>query len=555
MRQLLFLPLLLLLIGTLPVKAQQWQWAQRAGDAAEDRLLASVVDAQGNLYVAGSFNGTITFGVTTLVSVGDFDVYVAKITPGGQWLWAVRGGGTGYDDTGRRLSFDPTGNVCLTGRFDGTADFGATTISSAGNSDGFVAKVSPGGQWLLALPLGGTAVDFCSGVTADPAGNLYVTGGYQGTFTLGNFTLANQGGTDLFVAKLSGAGQWEWAQRGGGYESEFGADIAVAPSGKVVITGRFHLSTTLGTTTLTSSFDGGFVARLTPNGQWQWAVRAGSVAGGLVLDAAGDVYVTGLFYGPSAVFGSTTLPCVGGMDAFIAAVSATGQWRWAQRAGGADAGGRELGTNVTLDPAGNLYVTGCYNSANAQFGPTTLGAGGGAFMVHMSPTGQWLDAQQAGDSWAAGTALLPDGAGGLYLTGYFEGFTISFGNVTLLSAGSADIFVARLSQALAVPPELTPAPFTLSPNPATGKVRLSGAPAGPIYLTDALGRTVHTVFLPAGQSETKLDLTGLPPGLYSVRRADAAAGGGVEPASKALNKLSPGPAYARGQGRQKRFLL
>lgn len=66
-------------------------------------------------------------------------------------------------------------------------------------------------------------------------------------------------------------------------------------------------------------------------------------------------------------------------------------------------------------------------------------------------------------------------------------------------------------------PSVVSTAFTLAPNPAHHAVRLSGAPAGPVVLTDALGRLVRTATIVAGQSETALDMAGLPPGVYSVR--------------------------------------
>jgi hypothetical protein len=115
-------------------------WAKRAGGVSSVRGQGIAVDSSGNAYVTGYFQGTAVFGATTLTSAGSNDIYMAKVDSGGNFLWAKRAGGTSYD-VGQSIAVDSSGNAYVTGEFVGTAVFGATTLTSAGNSDVFIWKV------------------------------------------------------------------------------------------------------------------------------------------------------------------------------------------------------------------------------------------------------------------------------------------------------------------------------------------------------------------------------------------------------------------------------
>jgi len=73
------------------------------------------------------------------------DVFVAKVSPVGKFLWGASAGGTG-SDTGNSLALDSVGNSVFTGSFAGTATFGTKSLTAGGTRDIFIAKVNPNGQ-------------------------------------------------------------------------------------------------------------------------------------------------------------------------------------------------------------------------------------------------------------------------------------------------------------------------------------------------------------------------------------------------------------------------
>ncbi len=184
--------------------------------AAGDYAYGVSARANGSSIITGSFNGTATFGTTSLTSAGSADTFTAKVNANGSFVWATRGGGTG-NDSALGVSVRANGSSIITGYFDGTATFGATTLtSSAGSTDTFTAKVNANGTYAWATQGGGTGTDVAHGVSARANGWSIITGAFRGTATFGSTTLTSAGSDDTFTAKVNANGTYAWATRGGG---------------------------------------------------------------------------------------------------------------------------------------------------------------------------------------------------------------------------------------------------------------------------------------------------------------------------------------------------
>ncbi|MCK9611159.1 MAG: SBBP repeat-containing protein [Candidatus Cloacimonas sp.] len=180
-----------------------WLWAKRAGGIYEDSGYSIAVDDNGNSYITGFFNISATFGTTTLTSSGYYDIFVAKLDSSGNWLWAKQAGGTIWD-TGYSIAIDDNGNSYITGVFAESATFCTTTLTSSGDYDIFVAKLDSSGNWLWAKQAGGTSTDRGYSIAVDVNGNSYVTGYFEESATFGATTITsiNDDGREIFVAKL-----------------------------------------------------------------------------------------------------------------------------------------------------------------------------------------------------------------------------------------------------------------------------------------------------------------------------------------------------------------
>ncbi len=526
---------LALLCGAAVLGAQtpQWQWAVKAGGIDGDESQSIAIDGNGNQYIIGCFEEIATFGNHTLTTSGGKDIFVAKLEPSGNWLWAIQAGGTDRD-YGIDITLDGQGNAWVTGHFEGTASFGSHTMTAIGEYDIFAAKLDPSGNWLWAVQAGGQDFDYGTGIALDGAGNAYLSGYFYGTTTFGTQSLVASGGdsdADIFVAKLDPDGNWLWAVTAGGTDNDAGFRIDVDGSGNAFLVGMFKNTASFGSQTLTASGDfDAFAAKLDPSGNWLWAAGAGGIhpdsGYGIALEDSGAVYVTGLFMG-TATFGSHTLTASAddtNTDIFVARLDPSGNWLWAARAGGTD---HDAGFNIVTDDSGNAWVTGAF-SRTATFGSHSLTAGGyfDVFVAKLNPSGNWLWAARAGgtefdDSYGYGIAL--DGSDNACVTGYFNG-TANFGSHSLITNGYRDIFVARVRNITTVEDDLAPPAVArlhnAYPNPldrggsALIKAQIPEHSTGTLSIFNLRGQIVSRHKLGSGSRQISFSGDGLPAGVY-----------------------------------------
>jgi hypothetical protein len=185
------------------------RWAKLFGDASAQKGLGVAVGPNGDAVVTGFFAGSVDFGGGALTATGVDDVFVARFDAQGNHVWSRRAGGAGTC-IGNAVVLDPSGNVIVTGSFNGTLDCGAGPITSGGaapSSDVFVLKYSPAGTCLQARHYGDTSpTDAHSGraLATDAAGNVYVYGDFAGTLDVGLAApLVSNGALDTFLIELS----------------------------------------------------------------------------------------------------------------------------------------------------------------------------------------------------------------------------------------------------------------------------------------------------------------------------------------------------------------
>ena len=183
-------------------------------------------------------------------------------------------GGTGTDYS-YGVAVDGSGNVYATGYFEGTVDFGAGDVTSAGGRDGFVTKYNAAGvhQWTNTF---GSDLDAAGqGVAVDSAGNVYVTGYFVGIvdFGSGDVRTLRFSTVEVFVTKYNAAGVHQWTDAFGGVSGDSGKSVAVDGSGNVYVTGVFRRDVDFGEDYYGSRENDAdaFVTKYNAAGVHQWA--------------------------------------------------------------------------------------------------------------------------------------------------------------------------------------------------------------------------------------------------------------------------------------------
>jgi len=237
-------------------------WARRMGGLGNDQGTDIAVDNSGNVFTSGFVFDVLDIDTGT----GDFKMFLQKLDGNGNLLWSHILGGPGYDYT-VDIAVDGAGNVYTTGTFQMTVDFdpgpGTFNLTSAGDRDNFLLKLSAGGDFLWVKTTGGPGYASTGRIAVDEAGNVYRAGRFDGTvdfdpgFGIFNLTSASASARDFYISKLNANGHFVWAKSMGGADDASTSGLAIDGTGNAYVTGFFektaHFGVGTGAYDLTSS--------------------------------------------------------------------------------------------------------------------------------------------------------------------------------------------------------------------------------------------------------------------------------------------------------------
>ncbi|MEI7980490.1 MAG: SBBP repeat-containing protein [Bacteroidota bacterium] len=185
-------------------------WIKQFGGDGSDIGQDVITDAWGNLYVTGYFSGPVSFGATTLTSVGYTDCFLAKFTGAGNLIWLRQLSCNPYEIVrGFGITLDHSGNVYITGSFNGiTLHVGNNTLYKTGPEDAFIAKYDSAGIPVMATHYGNSSLaKQGKSIAVDADGSCYVIIGDEN---------ANANGGNSFT-KFSHDGYFQWEYINGAY--------------------------------------------------------------------------------------------------------------------------------------------------------------------------------------------------------------------------------------------------------------------------------------------------------------------------------------------------
>ncbi len=407
------------------------------------------VDASGNVYLSGETHST-DFPLANPIQnslKGAQDVFVAKLNASGSALvYSTYLGGSGAEST-RSVAVDSSGAVYVGGSTD-SSDFPVTANSAqrsyGGAGDAFVAKLNPAGtQIVYASYVGGSGSEIRTpvAITVDSAGNAFVVGGTTSTDfpTVNSLQGKYAGGvSDGFIAKLNAAGTaFLYSTYLGGDGVDFLTWMAIDSAGNMYLTGVTDSTNFPTVNAHQPRFAGGsvslgnfvaadaFVTKLDPSGSsvvysTYFGGAGADFASSLAVDSVGGAYIVGITTSTDFPTREPLQQKKGFADAFISKFDPSGSLAYSTFLGGNDV---ELATSVTLDTAGNVYLTGVTNSSdfptvNPAFGTFGGGApfnffGGDAFVTKIASTAPpaGISSRQFTIANKGGTFLVSRGSG------------------------------------------------------------------------------------------------------------------------------------------------
>lgn len=279
-----------------------WAKEYMASDFAN--IFSICTDPSGNIYGTGTYSGTVTFGTYTNTSVGNNDGCVFKLDPSGNVTWFNSFGGLGFEGGGS-IASDPNGNVYVCGRFESTVSIGSFNLISAGASDVFAAKLNPAGIYLWVKQFGGVGNDMGGCVSVNSVGEIFTAGIFQSPATFGSFTLTT-GSSFVNKFDAAGNVIWVNMFEAFMSTSDIVINsIASDPLGNIYTTGKFIGGASFGPSTSTSSIlssdpfsEDGFISKLDASGNFAWVKQlngTGNDVGRSITYNSGKVYTTGRF--------------------------------------------------------------------------------------------------------------------------------------------------------------------------------------------------------------------------------------------------------------------
>ncbi|MBP6334478.1 MAG: T9SS type A sorting domain-containing protein [Bacteroidia bacterium] len=438
--------------------AQTSQWVKYGKSQGFEYGNDITTDDSGNVYVVGQYEYITQFGSVSIPSAGQHDIFVAKYNTDGVLKWIKSAGGK-EGDAGSAIALDGNRNVYITGEFEVTAKFSPTdSITSGGSNDIYLAKYNNNGGFLWVKRFGGSGDCRGRAIAVDAAGYAYISGSFSGTATFGGSNLTSAGNLDIFVAKYTPSGVRVWSRRAGGTREDRGRGLTLDGLGNLYITTSFTQSATFSTTTLTDATGSKFSAALAKydtSGNFSWVRAIGGCcdttrAYGPSTDASGNVYITGYFTDETR-FGTTILNGSGNTDAFIAKYNTSGTLQWAKKYGGLY---EDFGNGSVVDKRHQLvYFTGMFDY-RADFDSINVFSAGNRDIwvsaVNYSGEIQWLKTA-GGKARDAGYEIAVDTSGNIYHTG-FTNDTAYFGTDSVVGFPLADYYVSKLSPAVTSQP-------------------------------------------------------------------------------------------------------
>jgi hypothetical protein len=303
------------------------------------------------------------------------------------------------------------------------------------------------GEALWSFQLGGALQDQAVAVAVDSNSDVLVTGMFHGSFVVGSTTLTSSGGSDIFVAKLSRAtGDVLWIKTFGSPGDDYGVAIATDANDNVYLAGQLAGAIDFGggARTPAGSVDA-FVVKLTATGQHGWS----NTFGGPYLDSASGLSVAGSTVAVVGTFSSSMTVSgqtltTNGSGGYAATYTTAGDF---VRVKGFTGSGSCNPHGVAVDSAANVLVGGTYNG--------TLDLGNGAittnnydvFVSKFSSMGTYLFGKTfIGTSNDAGGEISVDGSDNILITGTFSG-SVDFGGATSVNTNSNNLAVIKYSPA------------------------------------------------------------------------------------------------------------
>jgi hypothetical protein len=212
------------------------EWALQIGSAGVELGQALASDGQGGVFLTGSFSSALELGRDDLQANGMLDNFLTRIDENGNHVWS-RSFGDSANQLSWLLAAAPDGELLVAGGFNGTIDFGDGMVTGD-VSDAFIARYDALGNFLWKKIYAGAAHQSVRSLVVDPeSGDILIGGLFHDTVDIGGGVWTSAGSADAFIARLDGDGEYIWGRQMFGAAADYTFGIAIDGSGRVLAGG------------------------------------------------------------------------------------------------------------------------------------------------------------------------------------------------------------------------------------------------------------------------------------------------------------------------------
>lgn len=214
-------------------------WAKRGGGSSYDAGTGVAIDRYNHVCVTGYFNDLANFDGQFVTSEGGDDILIASYDPDGNLNWINTGKGSGTYDIGNKIDVDRYGNIYVAGQFEDTITFGSFTKSSIGSIDAFIAACDSAGNFKWVSSYGGGGEDVAFEIDVLENGNMFFSGYFSQTASFGTNTLISNGAKDMFTACNLSSGLLYWVKQNGGTGDDIARSIRARSESECFVGGSY----------------------------------------------------------------------------------------------------------------------------------------------------------------------------------------------------------------------------------------------------------------------------------------------------------------------------
>jgi hypothetical protein len=212
-------------------------WLRNIGGQATIKQILLCPKPQGGAYMAGVFADSLQLAGTEMAVTGEKGFFLASLSVEGNEGTPIVIKGTGTCTLGGVDCRDSL--ICLAGSFSDILRFADTTLISIGEEDIFIALLTLNGEIKHLITAGGVGNEQINSLIYAPSGEIGITGSFDYSILMQDQILQTQGGKDIFVAVIDTAANLKWLKDIGGKGNDYGYCIATNTAKDYFVSGNF----------------------------------------------------------------------------------------------------------------------------------------------------------------------------------------------------------------------------------------------------------------------------------------------------------------------------